>query len=383
MAKKNRRGLFFKVSGKVFLLILNILVALGLLFTFLTQWIKPSTSIWIAFSGLGFTYLILANFVFIILWLFLKRSFTLISLIAITININNIDRHYQLNAAPKPESCCNCITVMSYNVKLFGLYDSEDPETRNKGKSEILHYIANKDPDILCFQEYFYDKSGKLNFTTTEAIDSILNKPNLYTYFPYNRNNQSFYGFATFCKYRVVNSGPVWMPDSQTVVGIYIDFKYKGDTIRNYNINLASNYFEPVDYETGRQIFENDIRDSMINKRAMNLFKKMQAAVLKREEQAIVLAEHIKSSPHKVIVCGDLNDPPASYSYHKISRKLKDSFRESGKGSGKTYHHSSYPDFRIDNIFHSKELKSFGHTVSTEIEISDHYPIFCYISLCK
>ena len=115
----------------------------------------------------------------------------------------------------------------------------------------------------------------------------------------------------------------------------------------------------------------------------MNLFKKMQAAVLKREEQAIVLAEHIKSSPHKVIVCGDLNDPPASYSYHKISCKLKDSFRESGKGSGKTYHHSSYPDFRIDNIFHSKELKSFGHTVSTEIEISDHYPIFCYISLCK
>jgi endonuclease/exonuclease/phosphatase family metal-dependent hydrolase len=84
-----------------------------------------------------------------------------------------------------------------------------------------------------------------------------------------------------------------------------------------------------------------------------------------------------------VIVCGDFNDPPFAYTYNHISDDLKDSFRESGKGTGKTYHGDIYPSFRIDYILHNSNFNSYGHNIYTDLKISDHYPISCYISLIK
>lgn len=386
MSKRKKKKInIFKLIKLIFLG-LNIIFGFGLLLAFAAHYIKPSTSIMIAFSGFGFIYLLYVNLFFIFFWLFIKFKFSLISLLLVLLNINNIDRYFQLNASPKPPSCVNCIKVMSYNVKLFGLYDSKNETERDEKRAEILSYLEREQPDIVCFQEYFYDKSGKLNFNTTDTIFSILklrDENNYFTHFPYQRKGEYYYGYATFSKYRIVNTGVVFMPDSHSVAATFIDFRYKGDTIRTYNIHLASNYFDPVDYETGKQIIENNEYDSVINQRARLLLRKMKNALLKRETQSDVIQQHIAESPYNVIVCGDLNDPPASYSYKKISRNLKDSFRESGKGQGKTFHGEVYPGFRIDNIFHSKEFNSYGHTIGTDLSTSDHYPIYCNISLLK
>jgi len=382
--KNNKIDILKLIKG--FFLGLNIIFGFGLLLAFAAHYIKPSYSIMIAFSGFGFIYLIYINLFFIFFWLFFKFKFSLISLLLVLLNINNIDRYFQLNPSPRPPACVNCIKVMSFNVKLFGLYDSKNETDRDLKRTEILSYLEREQPDIVCFQEFFYDKSGKLNFNTTDTIISILklrDENYYFTNFPSNRKGEYYYGYATFSKYRIVNSGVVLMPDSHSVAAIYIDFRYKGDTIRTYNIHLASNYFEPVDYETGKQIIENNEYDSVINQRARLLLLKMKTALLKRETQSRVIHKHIAESPYNVIVCGDLNDPPASYSYKQISKNLKDSFRESGKGQGKTFHGEVYPGFRIDNIFHSKVFNSYGHTIGTEVTTSDHYPIFCTISLLK
>jgi endonuclease/exonuclease/phosphatase family metal-dependent hydrolase len=386
MAKRKKRKINFLKLFKYIILIINIIFAFGLLFTFIGQYIKPSYSIIIAFSGLGFPYLIIVNLIFVFFWLFFKARLSLISLILVLININNVDKFYQLNASPKPESCVNSVKVMSYNVRLFGLYNSNSIKERMENKEKVLDYFAKEQPDILCIQEFFFDKSGNLNFNTLDTIVSILNlrDENFYfTYFPYNRKKEYFYGYATFSKYRIINSGVVFLPDSQSIAGTYIDFKYKGDTIRNYNIHLASNYFDQDDDQTSKQLLAYEQYDSTLNMRARVVLRKMKKAVCKREMQAQAIQKHISESPYRVIVCGDLNDPPFAYTYHKISEGLKDSFRESGKGVGRTYHGEIYPSFRIDNIFHSNSFKSYGHTVSSEISISDHYPIFCYISLMK
>ena len=119
------------------------------------------------------------------------------------------------------------------------------------------------------------------------------------------------------------------------------------------------------------------------DKKAKILYEKIGLAFDIRKEQAKVLNRHIKSCPHYTIVCGDLNDSPASFAYNKVANNLKDSFRESGKGTGKTYLGETFPNFRIDYILHDKAYKSYGHTVGTSISISDHYPVYTWISLLR
>ena len=381
--KKKNKGHFIKKLFFIIILILNIGVAIPLLLSYFAQYTPPARSELITLCGLAFPYLLFANLLFSIVWLFLKYQYTLISLCLILINIHNIDRHYQLKAMEKPLKCINCVKVMSYNVKLFDLYNSNKEEF-GKGKEQIFNYLKKEKPDIACFQEYFYEKGSKLDFNTTDSILAILDLKNdekfYYQYFPSHSKNEYYYGIAIFSKYRIIDAGPVTMENNINNNAIFADIRYKGDTIRIYNIHLASLHMEQSDYETGKR-FSQNIEDPEFNKNAKNILKKLNSAFLKRELQVKALYAHMDSCPHPIILCGDFNDTPASYSYNKLSKKLKDTFRESGKGKGYTYNGDAFPEYRIDYILYDKKYKAFGHTVSKEITVSDHYPIYSYISL--
>jgi endonuclease/exonuclease/phosphatase family metal-dependent hydrolase len=273
---------------------------------------------------------------------------------------------------------------MSYNVKLFGLYDTDDKKLRQQNKNKILRFISEEQPDIVCFQEYFFDKSGKLNFNTTDTLISILKLKNnnyLFEYFTASRE-ELYFGIATFSKNKIIGKGIVEMPDS-CVIATYIDFKFKNDTVRVYNCHLASIHFDYEDYEIGKQLKINAMNDPKWQKKAMILYEKLKIAFSIRSDQAKILKQHLKNCPHYIIVCGDLNDSPASFTYNKVAGNLKDSFRESGKGMGETYIGETFPKFRIDYILHDKVFKSYGHSVCTNISISDHYPVYAWISLYR
>jgi len=382
--KKKKSSSFFRKMIIFLLFVANCVAALGLLFAFLAQYFPPTWFSYGAFCGLGFIYIIAINALFVILWLPIKYPFSLISLSLILINVGTIDKHFQLKETEKPTACVNCIKVMSYNVKLFGLYDTEDKKVRKQNKNKILQYIQDEQPDIVCFQEYFYDKSGKLNFNTTDTLLSILklkDKNYHFEYFTANRE-EYYFGFATFSKNKMVGKGIVEMPDS-TVIAIYTDFKHKNDTIRVYNCHLASVHFENEDYEIGKQLKINAINDPKWQKKATVLYDKLKLAFDIRKIQAKVLKQHIDQCTHYIIVCGDLNDSPASFAYNKVAKNLKDSFRESGKGMGETFLGETFPKFRIDYILHDKSYNSYGHTVGTSISVSDHYPVYTWISLLR
>ena len=80
-----------------------------------------------------------------------------------------------------------------------------------------------------------------------------------------------------------------------------------------------------------------------------------------------------------MIICGDFNDTPSSYTYHRISDHRKDAFVESGSGFGTTYAGEFFPAFRIDFILHDPGFSSTGfHRHKTPF--SDHFPISVYIN---
>jgi endonuclease/exonuclease/phosphatase family metal-dependent hydrolase len=107
------------------------------------------------------------------------------------------------------------------------------------------------------------------------------------------------------------------------------------------------------------------------------LIDKLRVAYPKRAEQARKVAEHVQTSPYPVIVCGDFNDTPMSYSYNQFDKFLKDSYRQCAFGIGSTYV-GKVPAGRIDYIFHSEELHSADFKIQ-EKSFSDHRAISCKI----
>ena len=380
MAKKKFTRL--KAFGKLLLIIVTILSAVGLLFSFAAKFLPPSFSSTVAYCGLFFPYLLIVNFILTIVWLVLDYTWALVPVVAILINVNNIDKHFQFRSIEKPEVCVNCLKVMSYNAKAFNIYKS-DQKSLNR---QVIHFLQNEKPDILCIQEYSYDHSGKSGFNSTEAIINALNiKDNERTHkimLPYKNKLGYQFGMAIFSKYRIIDGGFVETEDSTSNKSMYVDIRFNSDTLRIYNIHLASMHLDSTDYETGKALWAGSY-DSSFNDKASRLSKKISMAYVLRQHQAKAIQKHISECPYPVILCGDFNDTPASFSYNKLMHGLKDSFRSSGKGTGTTYVGGNFPAYRIDYIAHDKQFNDFQYTVCKDLTVSDHYPIYTYISIVK
>ena len=382
MAKKEmaKKVLFWIV------LISNAIFAVFLLLSWLAGFVHPSVSRLVVFCGLGFPYLLFINIGFVLLWLFMDYRFSLLSIVFILLNINTIDKHFQFRGAEVPENCPNSIKVLSYNVNLFGLYQDSDMGQRRADLQKIISYLQGVNPDIACFQEFFWDKSETLNFHTRDQVAALMHveetPEHCYLYFTDTSQSKYYFGLAIYSKYKIVNAGPVLDDQSSNAI-IYVDIKFREDTVRVYNAHLASIHMSATDYAISRQLTTHAGQNPTFEKDAKKLYRKVSDAAIVRQKQADSLRNHIDKCPYPVVVCGDFNDTPAGYCYNTIARHLDDSFRKSGRGTGVTYHGHSMPNYRIDYILHSPFYLSYGHTVGEEMGISDHYPITTVISLFK
>lgn len=93
----------------------------------------------------------------------------------------------------------------------------------------------------------------------------------------------------------------------------------------------------------------------------------------KRALQADYIHRQIELSPYPVIVCGDFNDTPASYAYHRIKGNLTDGFQECGSGYQYTFRQLCKL-WRIDYILHSTEFEGTTN-ISPDLPYSDHNPV--------
>jgi endonuclease/exonuclease/phosphatase family metal-dependent hydrolase len=103
------------------------------------------------------------------------------------------------------------------------------------------------------------------------------------------------------------------------------------------------------------------------------LRKRVSTRFVKQQDQVEAILENKEKSKYPVIICGDFNNTPFSYVYHKLSEEMNDAFEEAGNGIGTTFFFEYYP-MRIDYILSSKnmEVLSFETIKKT---FSDHYPI--------
>jgi endonuclease/exonuclease/phosphatase family metal-dependent hydrolase len=184
-----------------------------------------------------------------------------------------------------------------------------------------------------------------------------------------------YYGNATFSIYPIVNTGSIRFRNTIYNISIFSDIKVGEDTIRVYNNHLQSIYFNSANYrflDNPKIPYDNQQLDEI-----RDISVRLKDAFEIRAEQADTIAAHIAGCPYRVIVCGDFNDTPASYTYYRISEGMTDAFARAGWGSGRTYI-GKFPSFRIDYILHSEEFESLFFT-RKKVRLSDHFPIISYL----
>lgn len=371
-ARKTRKA---SIPVKLFLL-LNILAVFPLLCSYLAPYVPPDLFWPVAFIGLAYPVLVIVNLLFVIFWLILLRKYFIISFLAIALGWPHILTHIRFSSPKDTENKESLIKVMSYNVRLFDLYnwkDSKSMATRDK----IFNLIYDESPDILCFQEFYGGDKHHFN-----VMDTLLRfQKDKYFHISYIRkkNRQTPFGIAIFSRFRIIQNQEVTSNTSGNNFCIFSDLIIRDDTVRVINTHLESIRLGREDYLFVSDLASNRSENHSFGEGSLKIFGKMRSAYRKRAEQVRAVRAEIEKSPYPVILCGDFNDTPSSYSYHKVAQKLEDAFVDAGTGMGKTYS-GILPSFRIDYIFHDTAFSAYQfHTI--QAEYSDHYPITTMLKL--
>jgi len=364
------------------LLLLNWIIAVSLLLAYLCVYISPEDFWPLAFFGLAFPILAILNFLMVIFWIMRKKRFFLISLITLVLGLGHIRNFIQTPIVGNKEIVESTldsldgdkifhhepVAFLSYNVRLFDQYKwSENPSA----KEMIFNLIHDRSPGILCLQEIYTTEKGKISQLSAKDGKSIYE----FSHIAYTTGSSlsNKYGIATLSQFPILNRGEIRFPGTYNLI-IFTDLKIHQDTIRVYNNHLQSIQLRKKEYDL-IQILNSGEEEAM--KEIKDISYRLKYAFRKRAHQAEVLSDHIHSSPYPVVVCGDFNDTPVSYTYHKIRGDLADAFIESGRGIGNTYS-GLFPSYRIDYILHSQNFRSGGFE-TLRVNYSDHYPVSCLI----
>ncbi len=358
--------------GKIFAY-LTIVFNLLLFFSYLAFFSDPTRNSGIAFLGLAYPIIVTINLILFFIWFIKRDIFFFPTLILLILGMYHHSRFLQINPKISENNSYNeKIKVMSFNVRLFDLYNWTDNE---EVKSKIVQLIKKQKPEIICFQEYFYDNNKE--FITREIILKELGFKHYHESFTDESNKNSLFGLATFSKFPIINKGSLAFKNDHSNHCMWSDIVCESDTLRVFNTHLGSIRFNNSDYKIiggkGSPLY------SYQKIPKQDIFNRLKIGFSKRAQQINELIPYLKDSPFKRILCSDLNDTPISYAYNQLSNLFTDSFTKSGFGIGGTYI-GKVPFLRIDYIWHDKDLDSFNFKTHQN-QLSDHKAISVEILL--
>lgn len=325
--------------GNKIIYFLNSLFAVLLLLSYLIPFIKPSYLPAISTLSLLVPVLLIINLLFFIYWLIGLKKQMMLSLLCLLLGFNYATSFYKFQS--KDVISNTKISLMSYNVRLFNIYNWIDD---NQVKNKIFTFVQEENPDILCLQEYHPQK--RLEKTYPYRFEDFT-----------DTKNKS--GLVIFSKYKIVNKGALRFNNSSNS-SIYIDIVKKRDTLRIYNVHLQSLHINPD-------------KENLSKNNSQRLLKRIGKTFSKQQEQVLTIKDNMAQTTYKKILCGDFNNTAFSWAYRNLKSGFNDTFSEAGSGFGTTYNFKHLP-VRIDFILADKTFKVLNFK-NYKVKYSDHYPI--------
>ena len=316
--------------------------------------------------GMTFPFFLLANMAFLVFWLVFKWSRAWLPVVGFFLAYVPINIYIPLHTSQEVPD--GTIKLISYNVCSYGgNYKYEN------GFEKVLGYLNDQQPDIVCIQEdadtwrrYVfkeYSKTFAYNDTLVLANNELtLNALGIHTRFPIVKRERIAYSSLS-------NGSAAWW------------LKVDNDTLIVINNHFESCHLSTQDRNQYRHIIKGEIPRDSLRTESQMLLVKLAEANAKRAGQIRTVRKYVESHPgYPIVLCGDFNDNPISYSRHTMSTVLTDCFVATGRGVGLSYNQKAF-SFRIDHVFCSEDIQPFNCQVDSEMDASDHYPILCWLKI--
>src|SRR5690554_5926792 len=277
------------IKGVIFFF--NWIAALLMLISFVLPFLSPSKFPIISLLSLGVPLVIVVNILFLIYWIirFNRRFFLSFSVLLFSFFYFNVFLENTTEGDEKDYA--NTLSVMSFNVRLFNAFEKE---LHGDVPQMMASLIEEETPDIICIQEYY--RTHKVDFS---------DYPHQFIHF---RRKDSKVGYAIFSKYPLVNKGAFDFENSNNNT-IYADVIKNQDTIRIYNVHLQSMGVLPE-----VQFLQTTDKE--------RLFTRLSIRFRLQEQQVHAILKHKAATAHPVILSGDMNNTPFSYTYREIGTEI-------------------------------------------------------------
>lgn len=256
------------------------------------------------------------------------KKWILLCVIALVLLLNYLTETFPINWRNDSTSCD--LKVLCYNVRsLDSLY--------GQNQLGIAETILKESPDLVFLCEFHLYKSRQL--------DSIFTK-----------------------KYRrYYKSG---------TLGVFYS-KYEMDNITEV---FSSWYGRRHSQTVKTHVFRGKDTFTVIGCHLSSSHHHFKEGYLRRRKEADTLYEHIRNEHNPVIVLGDLNDIPGSYTLRKIMRAgLSNVWWEGGCGYGTTFH-DGWLRLRLDHILYPKDKLKLESVKVIDSDLSDHNAVIANFS---
>ncbi len=227
----------------------------------------------------------------------------------------------------------------------------------------LVRMAVQRDCDLLCLQE-FPRSTDQLNNLTNLLRERT---PLKYRYCDTNGN------FALFSAFPIIRAETSYFPNRSNGFQS-VDLKAGNSLLRVFNVHLQSNAVTQI---AERVASHGDLQTKETWLDIRGMLGRFKRAAQQRALQSETLASLIAQCEHPVLVLGDLNDTPHSYTYRTLSATLQDSFTTKGRGLGITYA-GKIPALRIDYIMAAEELSILEHRTEPK-NFSDHRAVWARI----
>lgn len=330
-----------------------------------------------ACSVMAIPLLIILNFVALLYWALLRRKLWVILPAVALVCCWNYTKTIVQFGSQDDSIHENILSVGSYNVHMFS------SEAVGFIALDIMRVLYNDNCDIVCLQEYRDEVAGNNSTVRASVRDifpySVVGDGNMAIFSKYPIRDHKEY------KFEYSNNGWQW-------ADIELDKHHK---IRVVNVHMETtginSALHQIAKEQGEEIDLDDIPidpnseealaadRSMFNSRVNNdriyslLLGNYAFGLNVRSGQAIQITNELRSVTSPMILAGDFNDVPYSFTYNTLLGDMVDGFTTGGHGWGSTYR-GARGLIRIDYIFSHESYRCYEyHTL--DLTYSDHNPV--------
>lgn len=329
----------------------------------LSYLINPSSISFVGVLGLLFPVFLGLQLLFTGYWLFRGKRFAIASTLILLVGWGHFAALMQFGGSDVQDK--SDLRVMSFNIHSWRNFENGETE---QTRSEIAAFINEMQPDLMFLQEDIkVNEWSALPFKYHEHSYSQTKSPLGYSFFSNYPIQQTEY--VRFTERRGHYTGFFWA-----------DINVDGKTIRAVNVHLVNTSLAPEKYQSLSGQDQAELTSEQLEKEGLDIYRRLTASYRIRGAQALELAAFVEDSPYPVILCGDFNDTPTSFSYHQISSVLTDAFVENGTGTGDSFNKIPMMPLRIDYIFASEEFTNVAFSTYNKMW-SDHKPVIADFTL--